>query len=374
MQKKLIALALASLAGSAFAQSNVTVYGVVDLGQAYVKSSGNGNNQGTVGRLDSNSTYLGFKGVEDLGNGLKAVFQLETGYNADNGTGWGSARDTYVGLTGNFGTVVAGNLTHPLRTFGSNVELMPGAAGFGTTASITGSFAGTKTGADDRASNALAYISPSFSGFTAAVAYVNGEVKTNDNTYVVTSTLGRTGVTSTTADSNVNSRQWQVSGQYANGPLWVGLGYHKAYDFAYTENLDAAVWRLAGTYTFPTNTKVTALWDNTKLSQDGDYMKRNAWSLGVAQGFGKNTVGLEYARSAKIKTNDGNVDDSSASIVSAIYSYELSKRTLVHARYSKLSNDKNVNYTYYNNPVANGVSTTAGADYSGLMLGLRHSF
>jgi predicted porin len=75
MQKKVIALAVAALASSAaFAQTNVTVYGVVDMGQAWVKGSGaanGGQTQSTVGRLDSNSSHIGFKGVEDLGNGTE---------------------------------------------------------------------------------------------------------------------------------------------------------------------------------------------------------------------------------------------------------------------------------------------------------------
>src|SRR5574343_769927 len=142
MQKKIIALAVAALASSAaFAQTNVTVYGVVDMGQAFVKSSGSdvaNTNQGTVGRLDSNSSYLGFKGVEDLGNGLKAVFQYETGFSTDTGGALAGGRDSFVGLTGGFGTVVAGNLTHPLRAMGVKVELAPGATGIGTTMSVTG--------------------------------------------------------------------------------------------------------------------------------------------------------------------------------------------------------------------------------------------
>lgn len=360
MQKKLIALALASLAGSAFAQSNVTVYGVVDMGQAWVRSSGaavDAAEQGTVGRLDNNSSYIGFKGVEDLGNGLKAVFQLETTYNADNGTGWGGARDTYIGLAGGFGTVVAGNLTHGLRAQGLKAELLPGAAGFGTMGSVTGTVAGLNvaTGADARAANALAYISPNFSGFTGLVAYVNGENKTN---------------------TDVNQRAFQAVGSYENGPIYASLGYHKAYDFAGISNADATVWRAAGAYTFPTNTKVTALYDSTKVDEVD--VKRTAWSLGVAQGFGKHTVGLEYARANKVKIGGDTVDDTNVSIVSALYTYELSKRTLAHVRYSKLSNDDNANINFMNNPVGNGVATGgaagAGSNYTGFMVGLRHSF
>lgn len=401
MQKKIIALAIAAAASTAaFAQTNVTVYGVVDLGQAWVKSS-NGlegvavatpasttntrvtSNQGVVGRLDSNSSYIGFKGVEDLGNGLKAVFQYETGFTADNAGALSGGRDTYVGVAGAFGTAVAGTLTHPLRAFGVKAELAPGAAGFGTMASVTGTLnlggVTVKTGADDRATNALAYISPSFGGFSGAVAYVNGENKTAG--YEV----ARTGYYDTI--NGGNSRQWQVAGQYDNGPLFVGAGYHKAkaYNVAFTDptvnqpqsmtfdGLEARVIRLVAAYTLPTNTKLTALYDNTKVDADGS-IKRTAWSLGAAQSFGKNTVGLEYGRAGKTKVDGEAVDGTSSHIVTALYTYELSKRTLVQARYSKLTNGDAGNSNFYNNPVANGAVTYVGSDYTGYMVGLRHSF
>ena len=84
-------------------------------------------NQGSVGRLDTHGNYIGFKGTEDLGNGLKALFVFETAMatdtNSPTGTVFGG-RDAYVGLTGGFGTVVAGTLTHPLRAMGAKVELL----------------------------------------------------------------------------------------------------------------------------------------------------------------------------------------------------------------------------------------------------------
>lgn len=371
MQKKIIALAVAALASSAaFAQSNVTVYGTVDLGQAWVKSSNAtapAVNQKNVGRLDNNSSNIGFRGTEDLGNGLKALFQFEAGIDTDTNGGWGRGRDTYIGLTGGFGTFVAGNLTHPLRAMGSKVEILPGAAGFGTVGSITGGIgatgvAYTKTGADERAQNALAYVSPKFGGFNATVAYVNGEVNPN-------------------GAGQGEARQWQVAGQYEDGPLYVGAGYHKVQNgspagTAGNVEADAAVWRLAATYTFPTNTKVTALYDNTKAETDvaGAYFKRAAYSLGVLQSFGQAAVGLEWAKSNKIKTEAGTVADSSANIWTLVGTYSLSKRTTAHARYSKLSNNSNANYQFYNNPVAAASATANGRDYTGFMVGLRHSF
>jgi predicted porin len=404
MQKKIIALAVAALASSAaFAQTNVTVYGVVDLSQSFVKSSGGyeGNgvsfvpgaatgaaavaygNQPTVGRLDNNSSYIGFKGVEDLGNGLKAVFQYESNIKADEAGAVEGGRDTFVGLTGGFGTVVGGTLTHPLRAMGAKVELLPGAAGFGTMASLTGTVAGMQTGADNRAKNAIAYVSPTFSGFSGTVAYVNGENKNN---------------------SGVNNRQWQLAAQYENGPLFVAAGYHRATDYvanvteigdsavyatantvgltsalAAKDGADVSIMRLAAAYTLPTNTKLTFLVDRTKADAgfyDGSTaeVKRTAFSLGVAQTFGKNVAGLEYGRTGKLKVDGDKVDETSANIWTAMYGYNLSKRTMLHARYSRLSNQDGVNNNFYLNPVGQGVTTGPSSTYSGFSLGLRHSF
>ena len=390
MQKKVIALAVAALASSAaFAQTNVTIYGVMDVGQAFVKSSGaadGGANQSTVGRLDSNSSHIGFKGVEDLGNGLKAIFQYESGIAADSAGAMAGGRDTFVGLTGGFGTVVAGTLTHPLRAMGAKVELMPGASGVGTTMSVTGRINGANTGADDRAANAIAYVSPSFGGFSGTVAYVNGETQPNTSagtpaTPVVLGSLNACGTTLTTATTcgavanAAEARSYQIAGQYDNGPLFVGAGYHRADNIGGAGDVDARIYRVAAVYSLPTNTKLTALFDNTKVEgANGAYDKRNAWSIGAAQSFGKNTVGLEYGRSGKIKTQDGTEADTKSSIWSALYTYTLSKRTSVHARYSKLTNQDGINNNFYINPVSNGVTTGAGSDYTGYMVGLRHAF
>jgi len=389
MQKKIIALALAAVAGSAAAQTNVTVYGIVDLGQAFVKSSSvNGvAGQGTVGRLDSNSSYIGFKGVEDLGNGLKAVFQYETGFSADNAGALAGGRDTFVGLTGGFGTAVAGNLTHPLRAFGAKVELVPAAAGIGSMASVTGRIGGANTGADDRASNAIAYVSPSFGGFSGTVAYINGENKPNSaaaaaakqdviGTYQICNgnvVLATATCSGTAAVNAGNSRAYQVAGQYDNGPLFVGAGYHKAVDIGGSADSDARIYRVAAVYTLPTATKLTALYDNTKVDGLNSFSKRTAWSVGAAQSFGKNTVGLEYGKSGDVKTQAGTTNNG-ASIWTAVYAYELSKRTSVHARYSRLSNDTAGGTNFYNNPVANTVALNNDATVTGYMVGLRHAF
>ena len=104
MQKKLIALAVAGLVSvPAFAQSNVTIYGRMDAG-LFNQDDDAGH---AVTRVDSSgwtTSRLGFKGAESLGNGLQALFQVETTLVNDDETGLnGPGRDTFVGLGGGFG-------------------------------------------------------------------------------------------------------------------------------------------------------------------------------------------------------------------------------------------------------------------------------
>ena len=161
MQKKIIALAVAGLSTAAIAQTNVTIYGVADVSaQGYNMSSskalaGNGGEGTSYGRagaggafgMTNNSSLIGFKGTEDLGNGLKALFQIETNValtgtsNSSNGSNGNvanttnssfvSARDSYVGLNSKYGTVLGGYLTTPYRAIVTGFDVMPGATGVG---------------------------------------------------------------------------------------------------------------------------------------------------------------------------------------------------------------------------------------------------
>ena len=117
MQKKLIALAVASVLAAPLAvQAGVEAYG-----QARMSLDFNNNNDSGVGQedsaisLSSNRSRLGFRGDEDLGGGLNALWQFEQGVDFDTGNWNGQRRDSYLGLGGNFGTVLAGNLSTPYR-------------------------------------------------------------------------------------------------------------------------------------------------------------------------------------------------------------------------------------------------------------------
>ena len=355
MQKKLIALAIASLSGAAFAQSNVTIYGAMGLGQESVQATGATAGAAadvqSRGRLASNSSLLGFKGSEKLGNGLTAVFQYETAFVADTAGALGGGRDTYLGLAGGFGTVAAGTLTHPMRVLGAKVDHNPAASSIGFTGSMYGEFNGLKTGTDERAGNAIAYISPTISGFHGVFAYVNGEAKT----------------------AVVDSSAWQIAGVYDQGPLFLGMAYHTAEDPAVLGAIDSSfkAVRVAGTYTLAGATKLSALWDSqeAKFKLAGTNAKRTAWMLGAAHTMGANQIYVQYARANDVTGSAGAVDTGSKQMTVG-FAHSMSKRTTAHAYYSKITNEAAAGYDFY----VNGVGTAAGGDPAGYGVGLRHSF
>ena len=125
MKKTLLALAAIAASSAAFAQSSVTLYGVVDASVESVK----GNN--TVTRVSSDnlaSSRIAFKGVEDLGGGLKATFLLDAAVAVDTGAAGSTlfGRSAYVGLTGGFGTLRAGR---PVNTLYGNAMFANGTKG-----------------------------------------------------------------------------------------------------------------------------------------------------------------------------------------------------------------------------------------------------
>jgi predicted porin len=116
MKKQIIASGfLVMVNGSSFAQNNVTLYGIVDLGLRYGNAATSNDNTLSVGSGQQRASRLGFRGTEDLGGGLSASFQLESGFNADDGTlGYGNrlfGRQSWVSLNGDFGSIRFGRQT-----------------------------------------------------------------------------------------------------------------------------------------------------------------------------------------------------------------------------------------------------------------------
>ncbi|MDP5008421.1 MAG: porin [Glaciimonas sp.] len=203
--KKLILAAsiLAGFAGVAQAQSHVTIYGVMDIGLNYTMSNG-GKNQVQMESGYAQGSRLGFKGREDLGGGLAAIFQLENGFSVDTGgLGQGGrmfGRQSLVGLTSaSAGTVTLG------RQYDSVVDFLGPRTANGNWAGYAFSHPLDNDNTDDsyRINNALKYTSINYSGFQFGGAYGFGEE----------------------AGDNRKNRTFSLGASYDNGPLGLSVGY-----------------------------------------------------------------------------------------------------------------------------------------------------
>lgn len=170
MKKSLIALTLAALPVAAMA--DVTLYGTIKAGVevSRVKDAATYKNQGgkskTATQIADFGSKIGFKGQEDFGNGVKAIWQLEQKASiAGTNSGWGN-RQSFIGLKGDFGTVRAGNLNTVLKDSGDNVNAWESGS---NTEDVLG--LGTIGRVESREIS-VRYDSPVFAGFSGSVQYV----------------------------------------------------------------------------------------------------------------------------------------------------------------------------------------------------------
>lgn len=156
MKRIFIVLATAgAFAGVAHAQTSVTVYGILDAGITRETGDAGGNVWKMATGVQSGNR-LGFKGAEDLGGGLKANFQVESGFDLDTGTlrqgGSLFGRQSWVGLSGGFGAVSLGRQYNPL--FVALDAIDPFSTG------LTGATTNLMNPSSVRTNNSIAYYSP----------------------------------------------------------------------------------------------------------------------------------------------------------------------------------------------------------------------
>jgi predicted porin len=309
MKKSLLALAvLGAFSGAAFAQTNVSVYGIIDIGL----TRSNSDVAATRWGLDSGNWYgsrLGFRGTEDLGGGLSAIFQLENGFSADTGNlaqgGRLFGRHAWVGLKGGFGTVRLGRSWMPTYSALTDVidPFEDGLAG------AAGAFFGRNifNAIDIRVQNALFY-SNTFGGLTANVAYGLGEVA---------------------GDTSANS-QISTTFTYAAGPLKAVIGYQDVNNATGTGSAKLAFG--GGTYNFGPATLHLGI-DRQKTDAAGvTITDANDVLVGVTVPVGAGRVLASYNR-----LNDhtpANVDMKQYAIG---YTYDLSKRTTLYTSYGHVN-------------------------------------
>ena len=330
MKKTLIAFAaLTAIAGAAQAQSTVTLYGVADVyaGQksvtsvtnaATVAAGTNGKRKQTV--IDSNglnTSRFGFRGTEDLGSGLKAIFTMEAGLQLDSGAanqngGGLFSRQAFVGLSGNFGTATLGRQYTAYDALHSATDSVYDASYFTTTDSVWNNGVVFHSA---RASNSFAYASPVYSGFSGAFVLSGGE----DKTAVVKA-----------------SRNNSFHIKYANGPLLVGYAYQNEKFNAgstiasltpNTQTGDRTYNLFAGSYDFGV-AKLTAGYNTAKQERSTPAAangKDKEFQFGVSAPFGAASVAAAYTRSKSDTTG------AKGTGYSLLGTYDLSKRTRLYA-------------------------------------------
>jgi len=350
MQKKLIALAVASVVSApVFAQSQVTVGGVVDVAIESAKYSDAAGNLTRMVTSGNTTNRLFFKGSEDLGNGMKANFHLETQPNPDNGGSpaaglyWG--RTSTVGLSSaNWGSVNLGSQYTPWFSARAANDIFY-TAGIGSNYNF-------EAGAT-RMSNSVRFDSKSYNGFTFAAMYGFGESTAGVATY-----QSQEGTTA--ADKKVG-RSTGLNAAYVNGPLALRYGYDTQIT-TQGPDVNTKYNNVNGSYDFKV-VKLVAGWNSGK--RDGGAIDKRSWYVGgVMPVFGKDKIKLEY-------TNFNNKTGPSldAKLLALGYEHPMSKRTTLYATYAKVTNETAGAVTLFS-----GVAVAAGYDPSGMQFGIKHAF
>lgn len=334
--------------GSVLAQSGVSVYGVLDTYMAYTDAEG----KESMTSLDSGgyqASRIGFRGVEELGGGLRASFQLEGGFGSDTGAMHDSGRlfnrQAWVGLGGGFGELRFGRQNSPQFLMIARLDPYGGAT--------FASFLNNASAYTPRYDNVIGYISPAMDGFKLQAYYSLGE-------------------TSGTSGTSRGLSATMLAGEYERGPLYLGIsssrqnsandsvaiqstfaggswdyGQGRLFFGAYRgNNLGAsAAGNIAGAY-------------YSAFSLAANYRVGGGFTLGAGYGWAKDDAAAER----------------DARQVSLIGSYEFSRRTMLYATYAHLSNDAGASFSLSAAaPIAKNVPAPGGA-VDGLQFGVRHLF
>ncbi|MEW7981413.1 MAG: porin [Candidatus Sedimenticola endophacoides] len=287
MNKKIIALAVAAAFVAPAAMADTTLYGRINT---HVVSSDDGTND--EWDVEDNASRIGVKGSEDLGNGMTAVYQIELDVDAEN-TGNTSGRLAYTGIAGGFGTVALGRQWTPY--YGSVDK-----TDFNQVNGMNDTYIGTA-----RVGNALGYVSPNFSGFTATLALAIDDDSSLD--------VGEDGIDA-----------YNLSLDYSNGPLSVGFSLLDA-----GGTVDGKQWGIGAKYKMDSFALFAQYEDAdfeiyNALMTATETADVDAYAIGVEAYFGNNTLRAKF----------GEVDTATDTEQWSIgLQHNFSKRTTAFAEY-----------------------------------------
>jgi predicted porin len=411
MNKKVMAVAVAGVlaAPAAFAQtSNVQLYGRAVLGLDYYKAEGSNNPVNATQGVDNdrkgrlrvfdNSSRVGLRGTEDLGNGLRAIFQIETGVNIDNGnntgqggqnnasSGFWASRDSFVGLDSNFGRLTFGrqsiywangvnaqfaanyiNTEIPWTNGTSMGRIHSGALGSATPA---------------RVSNVVQYTTPTFAGLNATLSYSPNFQEAVQNEGAGTDTDGRI---------------WGATVRGEWGPFYAQVDYADVQGNSLSApvvnpvRLDGAAWKVGASWGYLPGARIGVIWvyseaNNAVGLTTGNKVHQQGATINWEHTFGNFQVMAQFGWLDNLKGCNGDAGTVSCNDTGAMAymvggRYFLSKRTWLFASWNMTSNENNqfADYTggaitSTNLPAGGGPTYPYGADPQVWAIGIFHQF
>lgn len=342
--RTLVCAAALLVAGAASAQSQVTIFGIVDVAATQIKNGSAGSLK-ILANGQSSTSRLGFRGVEDLGGGLKAGFWLEGQVDVDDGSasGFNFQRRSTVSLTGRFGEVRIGRDQVPSYLNWVNYDLWS-YVGVATTANLRGSFlsqGGVGTGV--RANNTIGYWTPVVGGFSGHFMVAAGEGATG-NKYAgarlayeagkleASAAMSKTYKTGAMLD---DQQTLSVGASYDFGPVYVAAAYEKA---------------------------------------DYSTLDRDLMTVGVRVPVGQGRIKAQYTKASGTGPT-ARPQQFDASLISLGYDHRLSRRTTLYANYGRIDNDGSTTSGATYTATGNGPSgIRRGETSTGYQAGIRHNF
>lgn len=362
------ALALAACVAAAQthgqAQTQVQLYGRLNAAAEYVKASATADGPRlSQQRVSNNRSVLGFRGSEDLGGGVSAIFQVEGTLSLDTGAGELARRDTRIGLDGGFGTLFAGHWVTAYNGATSGLDpFYPTTAGY---MSIIGNGAGAAvdnvnnlSSFDRRQANSIHYWSRPWKGVGLRLTH---------------------GLAEERPASGAKPSLTSAAVVYEQGPWYATLAHERHHEYQGPGLRDSGT-KLAVARRFG-DTRVALLAERLEYVTAGGGLDRNAWYVSVTHQLGAHglRLGLAHAGDGKGdgKGTGGNRvgfirggPDTGATHVTLGYEYTLSKRSTVYAYVTHLDNEENGGYDF----AINSLDAAPGATLKGAALGLRHAF
>ncbi|CAN5824666.1 porin [soil metagenome] len=357
--KKIATLAvLAAISVTASAQSSVTLFGVVDAAARYVK---NGDvKTKSLASNGANTSRIGFRGIEDLGDGLKAGFWIEGGFNPDDGTASNGPtlssngtfsqgrffnRRTTVSLIGNFGEVRLGRDYTPTYLGYADYDVF-GDNGLAASSKFDSSL-GTARDTGTRADNQIIYITPgTLGGFYGRAAVAAGE-----------------GV--------AGKRYVGGRGGFASGPFDVSVSYGQTKVAPIAGGDDKfKTFTVGGSYDFAV-AKAYAYYLENKFAE----AKVASYAIGATVPLGVGLIRAAYTHANSSGTNaaGANIDRNDANEFALGYIYNLSKRTALYTTVAYVKNKGNATFNVAGNP-AGSPALVGGEKSTGAEFGIRHAF